>query len=112
MGEFNKEQALARYIELEAMRNAEFMRLPNVERRIARGDYDFRANVDGELGELQQEAQQNGFYLESVWDEEKRNLVHTIEQMSPKEYAAYLAEEQEILLGDLKWRYEQGLIEP
>ncbi len=112
MSEFNKEQALARYIELEAMRDAEFMRLPNVERRIARGDYDFRANVDVELGELQQEAQQNGFYLESVWDEEQRDLVHTIEQMSPKEYAEYLAEEQGILLEDLKWRYEQGLIEP
>ncbi len=41
MSEFNREQALARYIELYEKRGAEFDALPDVERRVARGDYDF-----------------------------------------------------------------------
>lgn len=110
MTEFNKEQALARYIELWERRHAEFDQLPHVERRVARGDYDFFSSVDIELDELQQEAQRNGFILECTWN--GYDLVYTIEQMSPEEHAVYLAEEQELALEDLKWRYSQGLLEP
>lgn len=110
MNEFNKEQALTRYIELWERRHAEFDQLPDVTRRVARGDYDFFSRVDIELDELQQEAQHNGFILDSSWN--GRELVYTIEQMSPEEHAAYLAEEQELALENLKWQVEQGIIQP
>ncbi len=110
MSEFNPEQALARYIELEERRDAEFRQLPDFERRVARGDYEFFSSVDIELRELEQEAQWNGFVLEGKWD--GQHLVYAIEQMSPEEHAAFLAEEQEILLEDLKWKYSEGYIEP
>ena len=110
MSEFNPEQALARYIELEERRDAEFRQLPDFKRRVARGDYEFFASVDIELRELEQEAQWNGFVLEGKWD--GQHLAYTIEQMSPKDHAAFLAEEQEILLEDLKWKYSEGFIEP
>ena len=93
MTEFNREQVLARYIELWERRHAEFDQLPDVKRRVARGDYEFFSSVDIDLDELQQEANRNGFYLDSTWDGSK--LVYTIEQMSPEEYAAFLAEEQD-----------------
>jgi hypothetical protein len=98
MSEFNKEQVLARYIELWERRHAEFDRLPDVKRRVARGDYDFFSSVDVELRELEEEAQRSGFVLESNWDESKQDIVYTIEQMSPEDYAAFLAEEQEAML--------------
>ncbi len=110
MSEFNREQALARYIELHEKRGAEFDSLPDVERRVARGDYEFFSSVDIELWELIQEAQRNGFILEWNWD--GQDIVYTCEQMSPEDHAAFLAEEQEVLLEDLKWRYSEGLIEP
>lgn len=110
MSEFNREQALARYIELNEKQAAEFDALPDVKRRVARGDYDFFSSVDVELWELVQEAQLNGFILTWNWD--GQDIVYTCEQMSPEDHAAFLAEEQEILLEDLKWRYTQGLIEP
>ncbi|GHO73279.1 hypothetical protein KSD_10500 [Ktedonobacter sp. SOSP1-85] len=110
MTEFNKEQALHRYIELSERRYAEFEQLPDFQRRIARGDYQFFSSVDIELDELQQEAQRNGFLLDAGWDGNK--LVYTIEQMTPEEHEAYLAEEQEQALEDLKWRYSEGLLEP
>ncbi len=110
MTEFNKEQALARYIELWERRHAEFDQLPDVTRRVARGDYEFFSSVDIELDELTQEAQHNGFVLDSTWD--GNELVYTIEQMSPEEHAAYLAEEQELALENLKWQYSEGHIEP
>jgi hypothetical protein len=110
MTEFNKEQALSRYIELWERRHAEFDQLPDVKRRVARGDYEFFSSVDVELDELQQEAQRNGFILDSSWDGSK--LVYTIEQMTPEEHAAYLAEEQAQALEDLKWKYSEGLLEP
>ncbi len=110
MNEFNKEQALTRYIELWERRHAEFDQLPDVTRRVARGDYDFFSRVDIELDELEQEAQHNGFILDSTWN--GRELVYTIEQMSPEEHAAYLAEEQELALENLKWQVEQGIIQP
>ena len=110
MTEFNKEQALRRYIELSERRDAEFDQLPDVKRRVARGDYDFFSSVDVELDELQQEAQRNGFILDSNWDGSK--LVYTKEQMTPEEHAAYLAEEQAQALENLKWKYSEGLLEP
>src|SRR5262245_29982795 len=93
MSEFNKEQALARYIELSEKRHAEFDRLPDIERRVARGDYDFFSSVDVELRELMREAERNGFILDWEWD--GHDFTYTIEQMSPEEYAAFLAEEAE-----------------
>lgn len=110
MNEFNREQALARYIELEEQRDAQFRQLPDYQRRVARGDYDFISSVDIELRELEQETQRKGFVLEGKWDGQR--LVYTIEQMSPEDHAAFLAEEQEILLEDLKWKYSEGYIEP
>jgi hypothetical protein len=67
MTEFGKEQALARYIELWERRHAEFDQLPNVEGRVARGDYEFFSSVDIELRELERETQRNGFVLEWNW---------------------------------------------
>ena len=51
MMEWNKEQALARSIELWEKRHTEFDQLPDVKRRVARGDYEFFSRVDIELGE-------------------------------------------------------------
>ncbi len=110
MSEFNQEQALVRYIELHEKRDTEFDQLPDVERRVARGDYEFFASVDIELRELEQEAQRNGFVLEWNWD--GQDIVYTCEQMSPEDYTAFLAEEQEVVLEDLKWKYSNGLLEP
>jgi hypothetical protein len=95
MTEFNKEQALARYIELYKKRDTEFDQLPDVERRVARGNYEFISSVDIELHELQREAERNGFVLTWNWDENKQEIVYTIERLSPEDYAAFLAEEQE-----------------
>ncbi len=92
--EFSKEQALARYIELSEKQHAEFERLPDFKRRCARGDYDFFSSVDIELDELEQEAKYNGFVLDSSWDNDKKDLVYTIKQMSPEDHAAFLTEEQ------------------
>ena len=51
---------------------AEFDALPDVERRVARGDYDFFSSVDVDLWELVQEAQRNGFIL--AWTGMDRTL--------------------------------------
>jgi hypothetical protein len=67
---------------------------PLVKRRIARGDYEFFSSVDIELDKLQQEAQRNGFVLESTWDK-YTGAVDTIKQISPEDHAAFLAEEEE-----------------
>jgi len=108
MTEFRKEQALARNIDLWERRHAEFDQLPNVERRVARGDYEFFSSVDIELRELEQEAQRNGFVLECNWD--GQDFVYTIEQLSPEDYAAFLAEEEAVMLEDLKWKYSKGFL--
>lgn len=109
MTAFRKEQALARYIELWERRHAEFDQLPAVERRLARGDYEFFSSVDIELRELEQEAQRNGFVLDSNWD--GQHLVYTIEQLEPSDHAAFLAEEEEVMLEDLKWKYSEGFLQ-
>ena len=109
MTALNKEQALARSIELWERHAREFDQLPDVERRVARGDYEFFSSVDIELRELEQEAQRNGFVLEWNWD--GQDFVYTCEQMSPEDHAAFLAEEQEVVLEDLKWKYSNGLLE-
>jgi hypothetical protein len=82
---------------------------PLVERRVALGDYEFFSSVDIALRELEQEAQRNGFVLEWNWD--GQDVVYTCEQMSPEDHAAFLAEEQEMVLEDLKWKYSNGLLE-
>ena len=92
MSSFDKQQALARYIELMKQRYAEFTRLPDFRHRVACGDYEFFSSVDNDLDELRQETNRNGFYVQSTWDGQK--LVDTIESMSPEEFAVYLAEEQ------------------
>lgn len=95
MKKFDTEQARARYIELWEKRGAEFDQLPDVERRVARGDYEFFSSVDIELDELQQEALRNGFVLDNTFDVGKNDFVYTCEPMSPEDYAAFLAEEEE-----------------
>jgi hypothetical protein len=67
---------------------------PLVKRRVARGDYEFFSSVDIELDKLQQEAQRNGFVLESTWDKHT-GTVDTIKQISSEDHAAFLAEEEE-----------------
>ena len=109
MTEFGKEQALARSIELWERRHAAFDQLPNVERRVARGDYEFFSSVEVELRELEQEAQRNGFVLAWNWD--GQDFVSTIEELSPENHAAFLAEEQEVMLEDLKWKYSEGFLQ-
>ena len=76
MTAFNKGQALAHYIELWERRHAEFDRLPDIERRVARGNYEFFASVDIELRELERRAQRNGFVLAWNWD--GQDFVYTI----------------------------------
>ena len=109
MTAFRKEQALTRYIELWERRDTEFDQLPDVERRLARGDYEFFSSVDIELRELEQEAQRNGFVLEWNWD--GQDFVYTIEQLSPENHAAFLAKEEEVMLEDLKWKYSKGFLQ-
>jgi hypothetical protein len=62
---------------------------------VARGDYEFFSSVDSALRELEEEAQRNGFVLEWHWDENKQDMVYTLEQMSPEDHAAFLVEEQD-----------------
>jgi hypothetical protein len=90
--EFNKEQALARYIEPWKRRSAELLQLPDLNRRAARGDYEFLSSVDIESWEFEQEAQRNGFILTEHWDKQTGTTAYTIEQMSPEDHAAYLEE--------------------
>ncbi len=70
---------------------APFDQLPDVKRRVARGDYEFVSRVDIELDEIEREAQRNGFVLDSNRD--GQHLVYTIQPMSRKDHAAFLAEE-------------------
>jgi hypothetical protein len=93
MMECNKELALARSIELWEKRHGEFDQLPDDKCRVARGDYEFFSRVDIELRELEQEAQREGFVLDSNWD--GQHLVYTLEPMSREDHAACLAEEEE-----------------
>lgn len=53
MSTFSQDQALARWIELWEKRHEEFDKLPDVERRVARGHYEFFATVDPEKRELE-----------------------------------------------------------
>jgi hypothetical protein len=62
---------------------------PLVECRVAHGDYEFFSNVDSELRELEQAARRNDFVLEWNWD--GQDFVYTREQLSPGDYAAFLA---------------------
>jgi hypothetical protein len=80
MMEFHKAQALARSIEPWEKRHAEFDQLPDIKRRVASGDYECFSRVYIELRELEQEAQRNGFVLDSNWD--GQHLVYTIEPIS------------------------------
>ena len=102
MTEFRNEQALVNSLEWRESRHAD------IERRIARGDYEFFSSVDIELRELEQEAQRNGFVLECNWD--GQDFVYTIEQLSPEDYAAFLAEEEAVMLEGLKWKYSKGFL--
>jgi hypothetical protein len=81
---------------------------PLVERRVARGNYEFFSSVDIELRELEQEAQRNGFVLAWNWD--GQDLVYTVAQLSPEDYAAFLAEEEEVMLEDLKRKDSKGFL--
>jgi hypothetical protein len=94
VSEFNTEHALARSIELWKRRNAEFLQLPDLKHRAARGDNEFFSSMDIELDQFYQEAQRNGFVLTEKWDKET-GTVYTIEKMSPQDHAAFLAEDQQ-----------------
>ncbi len=46
MPQFDPDQALARFIELHEKQGQAFDQLPDVERRVARGQYEFHSSVD------------------------------------------------------------------
>ena len=60
-----------------------------------RGEYDFTSSVDYELAELEREALHNGYGLTWYWDYDKQDIVRICEPLSPEDYAAFMAEEQE-----------------
>src|SRR6266496_5534902 len=97
--DFDPKEALARYIELWERRHTEFDQLPDVERRIARGDYESFSSVDIELDKLMEEAQRNGFVFEWRWDGDTQDFIYTIEKMS-------LEDSQHILRKSRKQRWE------
>ena len=82
MTTFNPEQALARFIELWKIRNAEFLQLPDLRRRGVRGDYEFCSSVDIELDRLYQEVHHHGFFLTDDYDPQTGTTCSRIEQMS------------------------------
>jgi hypothetical protein len=46
MPEFDPDQALARFIELYERQDQECDQLPDMERKVAQGQYEFHASVD------------------------------------------------------------------
>lgn len=93
MTTFDKEQVLARYAELQAQRFAEFMQLPNFQRRLQRGDYDFVSSVDVEIEKLEQEATRNGFFIEANWDGDEKDASYILVEALPEVCAYFLGEE-------------------
>jgi hypothetical protein len=95
MSTFNPDQSLARWIELWEKRYEEFDQLPDVERRVARGHYEFFATVDPEMRELEREAERNGFYFEWTFDQDKNDFEYICRKMTVEEYEQYLEWEKE-----------------
>ena len=95
MAQYDPDQAFARFIALHKKRDQEIDQRPDLERRMARGDYDFSVDADYELRDLEQEAQRNGYMLEWTFDQDKMDFEYTIKKMTPEEYKAYLEWEKE-----------------
>lgn len=83
---FNADQALARWIELWEKRHEEFDQLPDVERRVALGHYEFLAPVDPAMRELEREAERNGLYLEWTFDQDTKDCEYLCRKMTVEEY--------------------------
>jgi len=95
MTAFDPEQALARWMKLWEKRHQEFDQLPDVNRRVARGNYEFFSSADSEMHELEREAQRNGYVLEWTFDRDTMEFEYTCEKMTPEDYEAYLEWEKE-----------------
>ncbi len=74
LAQYDPDQAFARCIELHKKRDQEIDQRPDLERRMARGDYDFSVDADYELWDLEQVAQRNGYLLEWTFDRTKWTL--------------------------------------
>jgi hypothetical protein len=84
---FDKEAAVTRYSEL-LEESKELSQLPNIEDRVVHGGvYDFASSADSEIYQLEETALKHGFYFSMTGDEAE----YTLKQMSPEQYAAYLA---------------------
>jgi hypothetical protein len=92
---FNPEQALARFIELHEKRGQEIDQRPDLQLRMARGNYDFMVDADSEIRELEQEAEQNGYVLQWTFDQDKNDFAYTCEKMTAEEYEQSLEWEKE-----------------
>ena len=88
MVQYDPDRAFARFIELHTKRDQEIDQRPDLESRMARGDYDFSIDTDYELRDLEQEAQRNGYILEWTFDQDKMDFEYTIKKMTPEEYRA------------------------
>lgn len=86
MSTFNPDQALARWIELWEKWHEEFNQLPDGERRVARGHYEFFAPVDPKMRELEREAERNGLYLEWTFDRDKHDVGYLCRKMTVEAY--------------------------
>jgi len=86
MSTFNPEQALARFIALHEKRGQEIGQRPDVQLRMARGNYDFMVDADDEIRELEQEAERNGSVLRWTCDQDTNAVAYTCEQMTAEEY--------------------------
>jgi hypothetical protein len=95
MSTFNPEQALALFIALHEKRGQEIGQRPDVQLRMARGNYDFMVDADYEIRELEQEAERNGYVLQWTFDQDKNDFEYTCEKMTSEEYEQYLEWEKE-----------------
>ena len=95
MSAFNPEQALARFIELHEKRGQEIDQRPELQLRMARGNYDFMVDADYEIRELEQEAERNGYVLQWTFDQDKNDFEYACEQMTAEEYEHYVEWEKQ-----------------
>jgi hypothetical protein len=95
MSTFNPEQAPARFSELHEKRGQEIDQRPDLQLRMARGNYDFMVDADYEIRELEQEAERNGNVLQWTFEQNKHDFEYMCEQMTSQEYEQYVEWEKE-----------------
>lgn len=95
MTTFEPDQALAAYIELHDKQAQEVDRRPDLLRRMERGDDDFIVDADYSIGELEREAERNGYYLSVDLDFREMKKDYICRKMTPEEWEQYLEWEKE-----------------